>query len=424
MRIALLAFHFRPDEAVGAIRPENWANWLAEEHEVHVVTRAAGAGPGDASADAAAPYRIVRTRSRAIALIETLNAWRKRARLQRAVAQAGQARAAGGPAKVGSGVLTYRMPCLHDLWLPSAYRALQSIRPELVIATHSPYISLVTALLYCLNHPDTKLWVDFRDLWADDHKSTGLPPFSLLERYLEKRALARAEVVSTVSQGLQAALDRSLGAARTRLIYNCPGQCADAAAGAPRPAGAPLTLSYTGSLFDAWRDPAPLLQRLVALRADGRIAPDAVRFCVASNHPGSLLEVAHRLGAEGFVDFRGALPRAESIALQRQSDILVLLESPAPEARGVLTGKLFEYLATDKPILALGPDQHSEISRVLEQHGRRLSLDDLERILDGRMLLPKQQPVDYALVSRQQLLAAVRSLAAPDRDAASCCQPQ
>lgn len=420
MRIALLAFHFHPDEAVGAIRPENWANWLAEEHEVHVVTRAAG--HRSEVADLAAPYRVTRTHSAAIALIETLNAWRKRVRLQRAVQRTGPAKAAETPAGVGSGVLTYRMPCLHDCWLPSAYRALQRIRPELVIATHSPYVSIVTALLYCLNHPETRLWVDFRDLWADDHKSTGVAPFTGLERLLEGKALERAEIVSTVSQGLQEALDRSLGASRSRLIYNCPDQHLAATGRAPRPAGAPLTLSYTGSLFDAWRDPAPLLTRLVALRAAGRIAPGEVRLSVASKYPGSLLDIARRLGAVDFVDFRGALPRTESIALQQQSDILVLLESPAPEARGVLTGKLFEYLATDKPILLVGPDEHSEISKLLNKHRRLLTLDDLESILTGQRPLPTQQPVDYSAIARQQLLDAVRSLVEPGKDAAGCCQ--
>lgn len=417
MRIAILAFHFRPDEAVGSIRPENWADWLAEEHDVHVVTRAASS-PGDAGDSA---YRIARTHSWPITIIETLNAYRKAYRLKKAVKTTHV-----GPQeinrKIGSAAFTYRMPCLHDFWLPSAYRALKKIRPELVIATHSPYISLVTALLYCMNNPQTKLWVDFRDLWANDHKSTGLPGFSKVERYLESKALARAEIVSTVSQGLQEDLDRSIGSAKTRLIYNCPGKRENIRAPGPRPESAPLILSYTGSIFNAWRDPSPLLQRLTALQKSSGIGADAVKFCVASKYPGSLHEIASRLGASVFVDFKGALSRAASIDLQRQSDILVLLESPAPEARGVLTGKIFEYLATDKPILMIGPDEHSEIYKVLKKHDRLLTLDDLERVLTGQMVLPAQQPVDYSEISKNQLLTSVKSLIAPPKDAADCCQ--
>ena len=50
------------------------------------------------------------------------------------------------------------------------------------------------------------------------------------------------------------------------------------------------------------------------------------------------------------------LPRPEALALQRDSEALLLL---IPEAdgrgRGVLSGKVFEYLAAERPILACVP---------------------------------------------------------------------
>ena len=39
MKIAILAFHFPPDPAVGSVRPASWARWLSPHHEVVVVTR-------------------------------------------------------------------------------------------------------------------------------------------------------------------------------------------------------------------------------------------------------------------------------------------------------------------------------------------------------------------------------------------------
>lgn len=417
MRIALLAFHFRPDEAVGSIRPENWATWLAQEHEVHVVTRAANA-PDD-SGDCS--YRISRTRSLPIRIIEALNAYRKKARSDKAQ-NPRLAKPQGNDKKTSSGALVYRMPCLFDFWLPSAYGELKRIRPDLVIATHSPYISIVIALLYCLNNPRTKLWVDFRDLWVGNHISTGLPLLSKLERYLEKRALNRAEVVSTVSQGLQEELDKTLGQAKTQLIYNCPARLDKTAAPTPGNSAAPLTLCYTGTINNGWRDPAPLLQLLTTLQRANRIETSAVKFCVASKNPGNLLEIARHLDASEFVDFKGALSRQASIDLQLQSDILVLLESPAPEARGVLTGKIFEYLATTKPILLIGPDEHSEIYRILKKHNRLLTLAEFEQIITGKQALPLQQAVDYSEISKNQLLASIKALTAPAKGASDCCQ--
>lgn len=417
MRIALIAYHFRPDEAVGSIRPENWANWLSEEHEVHVVTRAASA-PVD---DSDAAYRIARTRSLPISLIESLNSWRKKARTA-SPPTPGNAKPGDNEQKTSSGALVYRMPCLHDFWLPSAYAELKRIRPELIIATHSPYIGIVTALLYCLNHPGTRLWLDFRDLWSGNHISTGLPLFSKFERYLEQKALHRAAVISTVSQGLQAELDLAIGQPRTQLIYNCPARLEKSTAAAPRPDRVPLTLCYTGTIYNGWRDPSPLLQRLVELQNSGRIAPDSVRFCVASKNPGNLHAISCQIGADSLVDFRGALSRGEAVDLQLHSDILVLLESSSPEARGVLTGKIFEYLATSKPILLIGPDEHSELHKLLKKHDRLLSLDDLEAIVTGARPVPVQQSVDYSEISRGQMLNAIRSLDATPKDSPACCQ--
>jgi glycosyltransferase involved in cell wall biosynthesis len=52
------------------------------------------------------------------------------------------------------------------------------------------------------------------------------------------------------------------------------------------------------------------------------------------------------------------VPRRESLRLQRDSDALLLL---IPEAggrgKGVLSGKVFEYLAAERPILALVPPE-------------------------------------------------------------------
>jgi glycosyltransferase involved in cell wall biosynthesis len=62
------------------------------------------------------------------------------------------------------------------------------------------------------------------------------------------------------------------------------------------------------------------------------------------------------LGLEDRVELIDHVPRRESLRLQRDSDALLLL---IPEAdgrgRGILSGKVFEYLAAERPILALVP---------------------------------------------------------------------
>src|SRR5207244_5681945 len=67
-------------------------------------------------------------------------------------------------------------------------------------------------------------------------------------------------------------------------------------------------------------------------------------------------EWAESLGLGNRLELHPYVPRRQSLALQRDSDALLLL---IPEAggrgKGVLSGKVFEYLAAERPILAAVP---------------------------------------------------------------------
>ncbi|HEY3541230.1 MAG TPA: glycosyltransferase [Gaiellaceae bacterium] len=108
-------------------------------------------------------------------------------------------------------------------------------------------------------------------------------------------------------------------------------------------------LTHTGSFFGQ-RDPKPFLR---ALQASG-LEDVVVRF-VGDFRPGDR-EFLESLGLGPRVELIEYVPRRESLRLQRESDALLLL---IPEAggrgRGVLSGKVFEYLAAERPILAVVP---------------------------------------------------------------------
>ena len=63
------------------------------------------------------------------------------------------------------------------------------------------------------------------------------------------------------------------------------------------------------------------------------------------------------------------MPRRESLALQRDSDALLLLIPDAGgRGRGVLSGKVFEYLAAERPILAAVPPEGAA-AELIEETG-------------------------------------------------------
>ena len=65
-------------------------------------------------------------------------------------------------------------------------------------------------------------------------------------------------------------------------------------------------------------------------------------------------------------EFLGYVSHSEALRLQHKSQILLLVEINSAEARAIIPGKLFEYLAAKRPIIALGPKE-SDIEGIINE---------------------------------------------------------
>jgi len=133
-------------------------------------------------------------------------------------------------------------------------------------------------------------------------------------------------------------------------------------------------ITHAGSFFGK-RDPRPFLQafREANLDAVARFVGD---FRSSDREWAETLDLGDRLELVGY------LPRAESLRLQRDSEALLLL---VPEAggrgKGVLSGKVFEYLAAGRPILAVVPPEGAAAELVRETgSGVVVAPDDVDGI--------------------------------------------
>jgi glycosyltransferase involved in cell wall biosynthesis len=112
--------------------------------------------------------------------------------------------------------------------------------------------------------------------------------------------------------------------------------------------GPRFRITHAGTFFGK-RDPRPFLQAL----ADAGLDVQA-RF--VGDFRESDAAFAESLGLGDRLELIPFAPRAEVLALQRDSDALLLLVPDAGgRGRGVLSGKVFEYLAAERPILAAVP---------------------------------------------------------------------
>ena len=215
-------------------------------------------------------------------------------------------------------------------------------------------------------------------------------------------------MILTVSRGHSEKIE-SQNMSKVHFIYNSPLYIFDKNT---KNISNKFTIAYTGSVYSGWQDPSPIFKIINKWSQRKVVAADSLEFVVASNYPGNLLDLASYYNINDFIKFYGETSRAESIKLQHESSILLLLESPSPEAQGVLTGKVFEYLATDKPILLIGPGPKSELYQLLKKYDRLLTLEDCRDIVENFRPLPACTPVDFREISKKQLLEALHSLMA------------
>jgi glycosyltransferase involved in cell wall biosynthesis len=110
-----------------------------------------------------------------------------------------------------------------------------------------------------------------------------------------------------------------------------------------------LRVTHAGN-FHGKRDPKPFLRAL----AESGLEDVVVRF--AGDFRAVDREYAEELGLGERVELLGHVSRRRSLELQRDSDVLLLLiPESGGRGRGVVTGKIYEYLAAERPILAAVP---------------------------------------------------------------------
>ena len=212
-------------------------------------------------------------------------------------------------------------------------------------------------------------WVaDLRDSIArHPHRRRDLRGEAALARLVARRA----DAVVCASRAIAEEM-RPLGVrGRLEVIENgCDYE--DFAGLAYRP-GSRFRITHTGSFFGS-RDPRPFLDALA--RSDDVVVARFVGDFRASDR-----SYAERLGLGDRLELVPYLPRERALALQRDSEALLLL---IPEAegrgRGVLSGKVFEYLAAERPILAAVPVD-GEAAALLSETGAGVVVDPTD--VDG-----------------------------------------
>ncbi|EWY41276.1 hypothetical protein N825_27350 [Skermanella stibiiresistens SB22] len=369
MKVLILSWYFPPSNTIGAIRVGKLAKYLMR-HDIDV--RVVTAREPDLAKTLPLeipPERVTYTRAvdvnRPIDVIGNL-----RNRLLRRTptpgSGAGVGAGGGGGAGAGRASLVGRvlstvsdfylnlsnLPDRYVGWLPwavlGAKRVCRDWKPDLIYVTGPPFTAFLAGhhLSGALGVP----WIaEFRDRWADDPYFEA-PDWrmALLDR-MERRVAGTASGIVTVSEPWTTFYRAKYGKP-VATIYNGYDPQDFPLPTREHPASADLTITYAGVLYSGRRDPSALFQAL-ALLGDER---SRVRIDFYGSDPGLVFPPAERAGVADRVTVHPAVPYKRSLEIQRQSDVLLLLQWNNPREQGNVPAKLFEYFGVLRPILGIG----------------------------------------------------------------------
>lgn len=229
-------------------------------------------------------------------------------------------------------------------------------------------------------------WIaDFRDLWTQNPYYNSLyfaaPIRKVFERNLERRVLAVADALVTVSEPLAAKLGLLYPEKEIRVVTN--GFDPDEVVTDEVSLTPEMSITYTGNVYKGMQDPTPLLRALSDLILAGLIRASDVRVYFYGSDREWLSPLVEKFKLQDIVMLLPAVPRSEVLERQRQSHILLVLDWKDTREEGIYTGKLFEYLAAKRPILAFGR-AGGVIANLIQDTGvgrYAYSVDELKSIL-------------------------------------------
>lgn len=236
--------------------------------------------------------------------------------------------------------------------------ALQLCRQEsfAVIITSSPPHSTQLAGLKLKRLTGLPWIADLRDPWTDIYyyqEFRHLPFVKKRDKQMERRVLEQADAVIVVSRSIKNLFLSKSPRITPEKIHIIPnGFDPSDFTPQPRPDSGRMMITYTGTMAANYNTDGfvEALETLVRNNPDIRLH---INF-IGKISP-AITRKMEQHALDGYFEFTDYLPHHEVLHHTRAANILLLVVPDVAHNEGILTGKLFEYLATGSTILGIGP---------------------------------------------------------------------
>ncbi|WP_242204621.1 glycosyltransferase [Aestuariivivens insulae] len=126
-----------------------------------------------------------------------------------------------------------------------------------------------------------------------------------------------------------------------------------------------FTLSHIGSLLSK-RNPKVLWQVLFDISQENKSFANDFQLNLVGAVSDDVLKSIENHGLSDYINKVGYVSHKESVKRQKQSQVLLLIEIDSEDTKSIIPGKLFEYMVSNRPIIALGP-KGSDVERIIKK---------------------------------------------------------
>ncbi|NVO18749.1 MAG: glycosyl transferase family 1 [Bacteroidetes bacterium] len=299
------------------------------------------------------------------------------------------------------------IPDARKFWIRPSVRflceQLQTLHIEAIITTGPPHSMHLIGMAI---HRKTGIpWLaDFCDPWTgiDFYHELNLTYLAdLRHKLLEKRVLRSANAVSAVTQTMIQEFNL-IFPRKYELISNGFDE-SDIKPLDPKKMDRKFSIAHIGSLVPS-RNPIILWKVLSLLVKENEEFANTLEIKLVGKIDVSVTDSIQKYNLNRYLTKVSYLSHDKAIEETQKSQVLLLLINNTPNARGILTGKLFEYMATRRPILCIGPEDGDAASVLKETLSGKIcgyENEDLLKNIVSEYFLEYQK--NQLLSSRQEI---------------------
>lgn len=241
----------------------------------------------------------------------------------------------------------------------------------ILFTSYGPWFVLEIGLQMKKKYPEIIFCADFRD---PSFNCRGILTKTFIFRNLTKKILEKADLITVVSKNMKESYSELLGSCGEKKVVFIPNgfdpeDYSNKILNEFNKNTSVYKIVYTGSLYPNTGEIKPFIKVLALLRKS-KLSKDLC-FTYCGKDYDEVLSSFKSFELEDILDNRGLVSREESLKIQSEADLLLLISytgDDEKEGNGIITGKFYEYMASGKPVLVIGT-KNWEMKEVIESDG-------------------------------------------------------